>query len=221
MTHPRPILIFDVDGTLVDSTYHHAMAWGRAFRAYGLEVPAWQVHRSIGMGGDRLVAHLCGDRVETKVGDGLRQRWSEAYERLRSEVNALPGARRLLETVQQRGNVICVASSGSRHDTDEALDLVGVTGLLHSVTTGDEVDKSKPDPDVIERSWQGAGAGPAVVIGDSVYDVHAAARLDLPCVAVRTGGFGSEELMAAGAVLVVDDLTALFDYDWSTAYSGR
>jgi HAD superfamily hydrolase (TIGR01549 family) len=215
MTDERRTLIFDVDGTLVDSTYHHAMAWSRAFRACALEVPMWRVHRSVGMGGDRLVAALFGDVVEDKMGDVLRERWSDAYDELRPEVRALPGARRLLERLHREGHRVAVASSGNRDDTDQALEVVGAQGLLDVVTTGDDVDSSKPAPDVIEMCCKRLGGGPATVVGDTVYDVAAAKALGLSCIAVRTGGFGVEELTAAGAVLVTDDLTALLEDKWS------
>ncbi len=216
MTDGRRTLIFDVDGTLVDSTYHHAMAWHRAFRACGLEVPMWQVHRSVGMGGDRLVAALCGDVVEEKMGDVLREHWSTGYDKLFHEVQAFPAARPLLEKLRAEGHRVCVASSGSRSGTEEALELVGVRTLLETVVTGDDVDSSKPAPDVFGVCWERIGRGPATVVGDTVYDVSAAQTSGLPCITVRTGGFDEAELKAAGAVLVVDDLSTLLEDEWTS-----
>ncbi len=212
-------VIFDVDGTLVDSTYHHAIAWQRAFRACALYVPVWQVHRSIGMGGDRLVAAVLGDVVEDKIGDTLRERHAEAYRELVGEVRPLPGGRHLVEVLHGRGNRVCVASSGSREDTEDALDNVGIRGFVQSTISGDNVESSKPAPDILGVALEQAGGGPAVVVGDSVYDVQSAAGLGLPCVAVRTGGFGAAELESAGAELVVDDLTCLIDTDWAVLVS--
>lgn len=214
MSDSSRTLILDVDGTLVDSSYHHAMAWGRAFRACGVEVPMWKIHRAIGMGGDRLVTEVTDEIVEERLGDTLRELWSEGYDRLKGETRALPGARDLVEQLHHRGHRVCVASSGSRSDTEEALDVVGVRGLLDVVITGDDAESSKPAPDTVEKAWRDAGGGLAGVVGDSVYDVQAAGRLGLPCFAVRTGGFGVEELRSAGADLVVDDLRALLDADW-------
>jgi HAD superfamily hydrolase (TIGR01549 family) len=219
MTDQPRTLIFDVDGTLLDSTYHHAMAWYRAFRACGLEVPMWRVHRAVGMGGDRLVAAVMGDVVEDKMGDVLRELWSDGYDELRRDVQALPGARPLLEKLHNHGHRLGVASSGTREDTEQALDVVGVSGLLDNVTTGDDADSSKPAPDVVEVCWTRMGGGPATLVGDTVYDVEAAQALGLPCIAVRSGGFGVEELTAAGAVLVTDDLTDLVEDKWSVLTS--
>lgn len=208
-------VIFDVDGTLVDSTYHHAMAWHTAFRACGLDLPLWRIHRTIGMGGDRLVAELCGDVVESKLGDALRERWSGAYDRLFPRVDPLPSARAVLDRLRDEGHRVGAASSGSREDTHDALELLGARTLLETVTTGDDVSGSKPAPDVVELCWERLGRGPATVVGDTVYDVAAANKLGLPCITVRTGGYGSAELEAAGAILVVDDLTELLDEHWS------
>jgi phosphoglycolate phosphatase-like HAD superfamily hydrolase len=137
------------------------------------------------------------------------------------EVRALPGARRLLEELHGDGHRVCVASSGSREDTDRALDAAGVRGVLDSVTTGDDVASSKPAPDVVKVCWERTGRGSATVVGDTVYDVLAARALALPCIAVRTSGFGTEELEAAGAILVVDDLDALVEDEWSTLMASR
>lgn len=216
MTDTPPTVIFDVDGTLVDSSYHHAIAWHRAFRDCALTVPMWRIHRAIGMGGDRLVTEVAGNVVEEKMGDVVRTRWSEAFQQLHHEIEPLPGARSLVEHLHRKGHQVCAASSGSREDTDFALDLLGVRSLLTHVTSGDDAASSKPAPDVLESAWEHTGRGPAVVVGDSVYDVQAAAELDLPCVAVRTGGFGAEELRSAGAVRVLDDLDDARDLDWAS-----
>jgi HAD superfamily hydrolase (TIGR01549 family) len=211
-------LILDVDGTLVDSTYHHAIAWGKAFRACELEVPMWRIHRSIGMGGDRLVTAVSGDDVEERLGDRLRDLWRVEYDKLVEEVVPLPGAHRFVEGARRDGYRVCVASSGNRSDTDTALGIAHVADLIGTVVTGDDVDSSKPSPEIFEVAWQRTGGGAALVVGDSVYDVESASKLGLPCVTVRTGGFAVRELEEAGAILVVDDLTDLVDRDLSDLY---
>ena len=219
MTETSLTVILDIDGTLVDSSYHHALAWHRAFRECGLTVPMWRIHRSIGMGGDRLVTEVTGEVVEEKMGDVLRTRWQEAYTEMHPEIEVLPGARELIEKLQEQGHQVCVASSGSKQDTDFAIDLLGVRQQVGTVITGDDADSSKPAPDLLGVALRRSGGDAAVVVGDSVYDVEAASKLDLPCVTVRTGGFGQAELEAAGAVRVFDDLTAALDLDWAALVS--
>lgn len=216
MTAQQITVILDVDGTLVDSSYHHAVAWNRAFRECGLTLPMWTIHRAIGMGGDKLVSHVAGEVVEERMGDVLRTRWAENYEEMHPEIAPLPGARELVERLQERGLTVCVASSGSKSDTEFALDLLGVRSMIGTVVTGDDADSSKPSPDLFETAWDRTGRGPAIVVGDSVYDVEAAARLDFPCVTVRTGGFGRAELESAGAAIVLDDLEDADDVDWAS-----
>lgn len=208
-------VLLDVDGTLVDSTYHHAIAWGKAFRQRELEPPMWRVHRSIGMGGDRLVVEVCGDSVEERLGDELRELWADNYQAIVDQVVAIPGAREFTQSLGSRGFRVCVASSGNSKDTDHALEIAGIRDLVDAVVTGDDVEKSKPSPEVLEQAWRHAGGGAAVVVGDSVYDIQAAANLDLPCIAVRTGGFGVEELQSEGSVLVVESIADLVDLDLS------
>lgn len=156
MTETRT-LIFDVDGTLVDSTYHHALAWHRAFLACGVEVPMWRIHRAIGMGSDRLVAAVSGEVVEEKVGDVVRERASERFAELEQEIRPLPDAYALLVRLHDHGHRICVASSGTREETDRALGIVGVRGLLDAIVTGDDIRTTKPSPEALEVARDRSG----------------------------------------------------------------
>lgn len=214
MREPARGAIFDVDGTLIDSTYQHAIAWHRALRQVGLEASLWRIHRLIGMGGDKLVTELCGEVVEKRLGDTLRTLHDEAFDGLRGEITPLPGARALLEVLHGHGWRIAVASSGSASDTDWAIDLTEIGHLLACVVTADDVQGTKPDPDVFAVARSRLDVDLAVVVGDSVHDVHAAQATDTPCIGLRAGGFGHEELMSAGAVCVRADLTELLDLDW-------
>ena len=207
-------VLLDVDGTLVDSTYHHAIAWHRAFQSHHIELPMWRVHRAIGMGGDRLVAALAGDDVERRIGDELREAWEREYEPLLPEVEPLPGAADLVKALKAHGFIVALGSSGKPEHTRVAVDRVGIGDLVDAVTTSEDADSSKPAPDILQVVLERSGGSSAIVIGDSTYDVTSAARMNAPCVAIRTGGFGADELERAGAVLVTDGLVDLRDADW-------
>ena len=207
-------VLLDVDGTLIDSTYHHAIAWHRAFRDHDIDLPMWRIHRAIGMGGDRLVAAVAGDAVEERLGDALREAHGEKYEEIAEDVGPLPGARELVEFLGARFTV-ALGSSGSPEHTALAMEKVGLGEHdIAAATSSGDADSSKPSPDILRAALDQAGGTSAIVIGDAPYDIVAAARMGAPCIAVRTGGFGPAELEAAGAVLVVDGLTELREADW-------
>lgn len=206
-------VLLDVDGTIVDSTYHHALAWHRAFRQHDIALPMWRVHRAIGMGGDRLVGALAGDDVERRLGDQLRDRWYEEYAKLVDEVEPLPGAADLVRALARRFTV-ALGSSGKPEFTRDAVDMVGIRDDVAVVTTSEDAGSSKPAPDILQIALEKSGGRSGIVIGDSTFDVAAAARMGAPCIGIRTGGFGADELSEAGAVLVVRGLPDLLDADW-------
>ncbi|GAA4302129.1 HAD family hydrolase [Klenkia terrae] len=214
---PPQIAVLDVDGTLVDSNYHHALAWYRAFRSLGEVVPVWRLHRLIGMGGDQLVAAVGGDELEERLGDAARDRWEAEVLPLLRELCPLPGARDLLVAVRERGHRLVLASSGKADQVDHYLDLLDARDLAEAWTTSDDVQASKPAPDLLQTALRKLGEpidAPAVVVGDSVYDVQAARRAGMPAYVVRSGGFGDDELRDAGAVELYDtpaDLVAALD----------
>lgn len=215
---PGPtIAVLDVDGTLVDSNYQHALAWYRALRSLGETFPVWRIHRLIGMGGDQLVAALGGDGLEERVGGEARERWVAEFDRLVGEVAPLPGARELLVAVRERGHQLVLASSGKPQHVDASLDLLGARDLADAWTSSDDVEASKPAPDLLQVALRKLGApadADAVLVGDSVWDVESAKRAGMPAVVVRSGGFGDDELRDAGAIAVYDtpaDLTAALD----------
>ena len=115
-------VLFDIDGTLVDSTYHHAIAWQRAFDRHDLPIPLWRIHRTVGMGGDKLVGEVAGDEVERDLGDALRDAWKQEYVELKAEVDPLPGAAELVRRLAQAGHLVALASSGDPDFAEEALD---------------------------------------------------------------------------------------------------
>ena len=216
MSSPR-IAVLDVDGTLVDTNYQHALAWYRAFRSLGETFPVWRIHRLIGMGGDQLVAALGGDDVERRIGDAARERWVEQVDPMMGETALLPGARELVVALKERGHRVVLASSGKPHHVDRALDLLDARGLADAWTTSDDVERTKPAPDLLQVALAKLGEpadAPSVVIGDSVYDVEAAKNAGMPALVVRSGGFGDDELRDAGALGIYDtpaDLTAALD----------
>jgi len=216
MSSPR-IAVLDVDGTLVDTNYQHALAWYRALRSQGEVFPVWRIHRLIGMGGDQLVAALGGDDVEERIGDAARERWVEEIDPMMGETALLPGARELIVALKERGHRVVLASSGKPHHVDRALDLLDARDLADAWTTSDDVERTKPAPDLLHVALEKLGEpvdAPSVVIGDSVYDVEAAKNAGMPAIVVRSGGFGDDELRDAGAVSIHDtpaDLIAALD----------
>ncbi len=216
MSEPAPsAIIFDIDGTLVDSTYHHALAWHRAFACHDLAIPLWRIHRTIGMGGDKLVAEVAGPAVEGRLGDELRDTWRTEYIQIKDEVGPFEEAAALVRKLTQLGYVVALASSGDPEFADEALDDLDIRDHVAVLTTSQDADSSKPAPDLIEVTLEKVGTGRAVLVGDTPYDVASAERAGLHCIGLRCGGYGEAELTEAGAVLVVDEPADLMDLDWN------
>jgi HAD superfamily hydrolase (TIGR01549 family) len=204
-----PIAVLDVDGTLVDTNYQHAIAWYRAFREHGLTLPVWRIHRHIGMGGDQLVAAVAGKRVEDRQGESIRAAETALYADLIGEVQPFADARRLLELLDRRGHRLVLASSGKRDEVDHYLDLLGARDLVEAWTTSADVDRTKPDPELVVTAIAKVGGGEAVLVGDSTFDCEAAVRAEVPAVAILTGGFSDQELRKAGAESVFESLGEL------------
>ena len=204
-----PIAVLDVDGTLVDTNYHHAIAWYRAFREHGLTLPVWRIHRHIGMGGDQLVAAVAGERVEDRQGDSIRAAETALYADLIGEVQPFGDARRLLELLGDRGHRLVLASSGKPDEVDHYLDLLDARELVEAWTTSGDVKQTKPEPDLVVTAVEKVGGGKAVMVGDSTFDCEAAARADVPTVAILTGGFSEQELRQASATAVFESLSEL------------
>lgn len=194
--------ILDIDGTLVDTNYHHAMAWYRAFRAMDMVLPVWRIHRHIGMGGDQLVAGLAGEEVERRKGPAIRELEAEKYRELIDEVQPLHGARELIEELKRRVDRVVLASSARQPEVEHYLDLLDARDLTDAWTSSADVESTKPEPDLIRVAMEKAGADSALMVGDSVWDCKAAARAGLASVAVLTGGSSEKELRDAGASAV-------------------
>jgi beta-phosphoglucomutase-like phosphatase (HAD superfamily) len=144
------IAVLDIDGTLVDSNYQHALTWYRALRSLGETFPVWRLHRLIGMGGEQLVAALGGDELEQRVGEQARERQGELVGELIDEMALLPGARELLRAVKDRGHDLVLASSGQAEHVETYLDMLGARDLADAWTTSGDVDSAKPAPDLLQ-----------------------------------------------------------------------
>jgi HAD superfamily hydrolase (TIGR01549 family) len=206
------VAIFDIDGTLVDTNYQHALAWYRAFRVKKYIVPIWQIHRAIGMGSDRVVTELLGEQVETEYGDQLRDAEGSQYEQLVSEVEPMKGAHELLAELKQKGHPIILASSAEKRDVERYLELLDASEFVDAYTTSADVKASKPEPDIVHAAIEKAGGGAAVMIGDSTWDCKAAARAEISSIGVLTGGFSEHELTEAGASVVFDSVEHLREH---------
>lgn len=205
MDQPFDTVVVDIDGTLLDSNYHHALAWSRSFQAHDVAVPVWRIHRAIGMGGDRLVAAVAGDQVEERAGDAIRERWEEEYDAMIEQTRLLAGAVDLLDACRERGLRVTLASSAIPRHAQHALDLLEARDHADGWTTADGAEESKPDPELLDRAIERVGGRRALMVGDTVWDVEAAAARGLPTLGVRSGGIADRVLLAAGAVTVHDD----------------
>jgi HAD superfamily hydrolase (TIGR01509 family) len=205
----RPAAILDVDGTLVDTNYQHTLAWYRAFRQHGVVLPIWRIHRHIGMGGDQLVASLVSEAFDAEQGDDVRAAEKALYLSLIVEVQPLEGARELITDLRERGHAVVLASSAKAQEVDHYLDLLDAREVVEGWTTSADVERTKPEPDLVAAAVEKAGGGDAVMIGDSTWDCESAGRAGLPSVAVLTGGFSESELREAGATSVFDSLASL------------
>jgi HAD superfamily hydrolase (TIGR01549 family) len=203
-----PAALLDVDGTLVDTNYHHALAWWRAFRRHGRVLPIWRVHRHVGMGGDQLVPALAPD-FEEDSRNAVEQARGEEFAKLIDEAEPLEGAHELIADLKERGVTVVLASSSPQDELERYLDLLDARELADAWTTKDDVDATKPAPDLVQAARAKAGGGDAVMIGDTPWDIESARKADVSTICVVTGGFSEQELRDAGAQEVfesVDDL---------------
>ena len=210
-TWPRTVdtVVLDVDGTLVDSNYHHTVAWWHAFREQGYDVPAWRIHRAVGMGGDRLVSAVAGDDAERDSGDRIRDAWEKHVDAVLDEIPPLPGAVELLSALRDRGFRVALASSGIPRHTRHAVDVLAAEETAATTTTSEDAEESKPDPELLEVALDRVDADRAVLVGDSVWDVRSGQKAGIPVIGLLSGGFGRAELEDAGADLVCDDAREL------------
>ena len=209
-----PLLaIVDVDGTLVDTNYQHAIAWYRAFREHGLTIPVWRIHRHIGMGGDQIVPALAGEEFADEHGKEVRETEKGCYRELIGEVEPLPGARDLLQRLKEQGHTIVLASSAKEEELEDYLDMLDAREVADAWTMSSDVEATKPEPDLVRAALdKGEGsASEAVMIGDSTFDCEAAERAGVKSIAVLSGGFAVQELRDSGAMAVFDSAEELLE----------
>ena len=204
--------IFDIDGTLVDTNYQHALAWYRAFRQHGVVMPIWQIHRAIGIGSDRVVEMLAGEQIEHELGETLRAAEGPLYQEMIDEVEPMKGAHELLHDLKRAGHAVILASSAEEKEAERYIKLLDATEFVDGYTTSADVKQSKPEPDIVHAAIEKAGGGAAVMIGDSTWDCKAATRAQLPSIGVLTGGFSEQELTEAGATIVFDSVEHLREH---------
>lgn len=208
-----PAVLFDVDGTLVDSNYLHVYAWQRAFYAERLPVAAWQIHRCIGMDGNKLVRKLSNDAPDD-VQDRLSDGHSRHYRDVTPLLTPLPGARALLRRVADLGLQVVLASSAPDDELDALLKALDCDDVIAETTSSRDVDTAKPDPGIVEVALDRAGVDVdhAVFVGDAVWDAYAAAAAGLPCIGVLSGGISRAELESAGASPIFTDPQDLLEH---------
>jgi HAD superfamily hydrolase (TIGR01549 family) len=208
-----PTIVFDLDGTLVDSNYQHAIAWHRAFRKHGYRAAIWEIHRHVGMGGDQFVEALLGEEAEKADGDELRDGHSEEFSQLIGEVEAIEGASELIAELDDAGATVIIGSSAEQDECDHYVEMLGAAERIAGATTSADAEHSKPDPELVQTALEKYGSGgPALMIGDATWDVKAAEAAGVPTLGLLTGGFSESELREVGAVEVSHSIAALREH---------
>jgi len=207
MTSTRPAVLFDLDGTLLDTNYFHTVSWWLALQEAGEDIPMARIHPLIGMGSDQLLETLLGEERE-----GLSDLHAKHYTPYKEHLHPFPGAADLLAEVARRGAQVVLATSSREEDLDELLEALGAAdGVIDEIVHGDMVGSSKPAPDIfavaIERL--GLDTEQTLVVGDTRWDIEAAAKCSLDVVSVLTGGWTRQDLTDAGAVTVYENVAEL------------
>jgi HAD superfamily hydrolase (TIGR01509 family) len=210
MRRIEPVFLFDLDGTLVDSVYQHVLSWKEALDAEGIELSVWRIHRKIGMSGGLFTNQLLretGLDISVERVERLRRHHADAYRRQAAGIRPLPGARELLAWLSEEGIPWAIATSGRMETAAVNIAALGVDPERAPVVTRDQVKYAKPDPDLFLAAAERLSTPieAAVVVGDSIWDMLAAARARALGVGLLCGGYGQEELQLAGALRVYED----------------
>lgn len=209
----RAGILFDVDGTLVDTNYLHTLAWSRALKDVGEWAPMNAIHRLVGMGGDNLVPELLGRPCPE-----AEKARSQRYQEIIGEAEPFPNAQGLVAQAHQHGLVTALATSSPSDELASILEVLAIDEFLDAKTTADDIGSSKPDPEVFVKTMEVASLEPSrtLAIGDSVWDVEAARAAGIGCLAVESGGFSQHELSEAGALHVYRDVGEIFQQFFTT-----
>ena len=219
---PFEAVLFDIDGTLVDSNYLHIQAWSTTFDELEVPVDTWRIHRGIGLDSGKLLGALLDDRAE-ELGDRAKARHAKRYHALAGRLRLFKGSRELLAELDRRGRKLVLATSAPQNELDLLLPLLNADKWMTAVTSAEDAESAKPDPDIIEVALGKAGvtADRAVIVGDSVWDGEAALKVGVAFIAMRTGGFGDDELRDAGAITIFDSPDDLLQHLDTGALAGR
>ena len=215
-THPRTNLIFDLDGTLIDSVYQHVVSWREALEAVGLHLSSWQIHRRIGMSDELLMNAFMrdsGHRLRDVEIEQAKKIQTEAYFKLSENVKPLPGAKELLRTLKEKKVPHAIGTSSNHERSKPSLEMLGIARRV-PVITGDEIKRAKPNPDMFLACAQKmkVDISDCIIVGDSVWDLLAAQRARALGVGLLSGGFSADELDSAGAYRVYDDPADLLEH---------
>jgi HAD superfamily hydrolase (TIGR01549 family) len=202
----RPTVLFDIDGTLVDTNYFQAVAWFRAFSQSGYQVAMVDVQRHIGQGSSELIDELVPQR-DTSRDDVLQAAHAEYYAGFYGIMKSFPGVQDLLRTIKDRGAEVVLATSASPNELKALRNALDIEDALATVTSAADVEHAKPEPDILEAALQSTGADPqhAVMVGDTVWDVAASKKAGVEFIGLLTGGISRQALEEAGAVAIYDD----------------
>jgi HAD superfamily hydrolase (TIGR01509 family) len=206
-------VLFDIDGTLVDSNYLHVHAWHRAFDELGMDVESWRIHRRIGMDGSALLDDLVPN-LPDDVSDRLKDLHSRYYQESTGLLKPLSGALRLLDVVAASGLQVVLATSAPEDELKELRRVLDRDDIVSAVTSSEDVETAKPEPGIVEVALKKAGVEPdrAVFVGDTVWDIRAAARAGVSCICLESGGIDRRLLFAEGAVAVFENPLDLVDH---------
>lgn len=207
---PPAAVLFDIDGTLVDSNYVHVAAWMQAFQSVDHHVDAWRIHAAIGMDGEKLLEELLGGEAES-LGEQVTQEHSRRYEMMAELLHPFDGARDLLRELSARGVKVVLATSAPPDELEMLRDLLEVEDAVETVTNAEDVETAKPQPDIVSVALERAGvdATEAVFVGDAIWDVKAANAAGVICIGVTSGGTHTAKLRDAGAAATYDSVKEL------------